>query len=124
MLSWGAGVRADTAEYPPDVGGSFWAANTYSQFRDRAIDSCDRAGCRITMAESSSSALNQTLDTIGKCKGLANYREWGRQVRQAFGLYAREMLKSLTEHFALRRPTRMEWLPGRWQTTSIPSCSF
>ena len=95
MLSWGAGVRADTAEYPPDVGGSFWAANTYSQFRDRAIDSCDRAGCRITMAESSSSALNQTLDTIGKCKGPANYREWGRKVRQAFGLYAREMLKVL-----------------------------
>ena len=46
------------------------------------------------MAESSSSALNQTLDTIGKCKGPANYREWGRNVRQA-GLYAREMLKVL-----------------------------
>jgi len=38
VLSWGAGVRADTAEYPPDVGGSFWAATTYTQFRDRAID--------------------------------------------------------------------------------------
>ena len=47
------------------------------------------------MAESSSSALNRTLDTIGKCKGPANYREWGRKVRQAFGLYAREMLKVL-----------------------------
>ena len=45
------------------------------------------------MAESSSSALNRTLDTIGKCKVPANYREWGRTVCQAFGLYAREMLK-------------------------------
>ena len=32
------GIRADAAEYPPDVGGSFWAATTYTQFRDRAID--------------------------------------------------------------------------------------
>ena len=47
------------------------------------------------MAESSSSALNWTLDTIGKCKGPANYREWGRKVRQASGLYAREMLEVL-----------------------------
>ena len=47
------------------------------------------------MAESSSSALNQTLDIIDKCKGPANYREWGRNVRQAFGLYARKMLKLL-----------------------------
>jgi len=38
VLSWGVGVRADTAEHPPDVGGSIWAATTYTQFRDRAID--------------------------------------------------------------------------------------
>ena len=95
MLSWDAEVRADTAEYPPDVGGSFWAATTYTQFRDRAIDILDRAGCRVTMAESSSSAINRTLDTIGKRKGPANYREWGKNVRQAFSLNAREMLKVL-----------------------------
>ena len=47
------------------------------------------------MAELSSSALNRTLDTIGKRKGPANYREWGGKVGQAFGLYAREMLKVL-----------------------------
>ena len=47
------------------------------------------------MAESSSSALNRTLDTIGKCKGPDNYREWERKVRQAFCLYAREMLEVL-----------------------------
>ena len=35
------------------------------------------------------------MDTIGKCKGPANYRERGRKVRQAFGLNAREMLKVL-----------------------------
>ena len=49
------------------------------------------------MAESSSSALNRTLDTIGKCRGPANYREWRRKVRQAFGLYPREMLQVLDE---------------------------
>ena len=47
------------------------------------------------MGESSSSALNRTWDTFGKCKGPANYREWGRKVRQAFGLYARDKLKVL-----------------------------
>ena len=39
--------------------------------------------------------IKSDLDTIGKCKGPANYREWGRKVRQAFGLYVREMLKVL-----------------------------
>ena len=38
VLSWGAGVPADTAEYPPDVGGRFWTATTFTQIRDRAID--------------------------------------------------------------------------------------
>ena len=38
VLSSGAGVRANTAKYPPDVGGSFWPSTTYTQFRDRAID--------------------------------------------------------------------------------------
>ena len=38
VLSWSAGVRVDTAEYPPDADGSFWATTTYAQFRDRAID--------------------------------------------------------------------------------------
>ena len=47
------------------------------------------------MAESYSSADNRTLDTIGKCEGPANYREWGRNVRQAFGLFTREMPKVL-----------------------------
>ena len=47
------------------------------------------------MADSTSPALNRTLDTIGKCTGLTNYREWGRKVRQAFGLYAFDMLKVL-----------------------------
>ena len=47
------------------------------------------------MAESSSCALNRTLGTVGKGKGPANYREQGRKVRQAFGLYAREILNVL-----------------------------
>ena len=47
------------------------------------------------MADSTSPALNRTLDTIGKCTGPTNYREWGRKVRQAFGLYALDMLKVL-----------------------------
>ena len=34
-------------------------------------------GTRGTMADSTSPALNRTLDTIGKCTGLTNYREWG-----------------------------------------------
>ena len=38
VFSWGAGVRADTARYTPDVGGSVWAATTHTQFRGRAID--------------------------------------------------------------------------------------
>ena len=37
VLSWSARVRANTAKYPPDVGGSFWPSTTYTQFRDRAI---------------------------------------------------------------------------------------
>ena len=28
------------------------------------------------MADSTSPALNRTLDTIGKCTGPTNYREW------------------------------------------------
>ena len=47
------------------------------------------------MADSTSPALNRTLDTIGKCTGLTNYREWGIKVREAFGLYALDMLKLL-----------------------------
>ena len=49
------------------------------------------------MADSTSPALNRTLDTIGKCTGPTNYREWGRKVHQAFGLYALDMLKALDE---------------------------
>ena len=30
-----------------------------------------------------------------KCTGLTNYREWGRKVRQAFGMYTFDMLKVL-----------------------------
>ena len=52
-------------------------------------------GTRDTMADSTSPSLNRTLDTIGKCTGPINYREWGRKVRQAFGLYALDMLKVL-----------------------------
>ena len=47
------------------------------------------------MAESSSSALNRTLDNIGTCKGPRNNREWGRKIRQAFGLYAPDLLNVL-----------------------------
>ena len=47
------------------------------------------------MADSTSPALNRTLDTIGKCTGPTNYREWGRKVRQAFGMYALNVLKVL-----------------------------
>ena len=47
------------------------------------------------MAESSSSALNQTLDTIGKCKGAEYFREWATKLRQALGLYAPDMLRVL-----------------------------
>ena len=47
------------------------------------------------MADSTSPALNRTLDTIRKCTGLTNYPEWGRKVRQAFGLHALDMLKVL-----------------------------
>ena len=35
------------------------------------------------------------MDTIGKCTGPTNYREWERKVRQAFGVYALDMLKVL-----------------------------
>ena len=37
--------------------------------------------------------IRDRLDTIGKCTGPTNYREWGRNVRHAFGLYALDMLK-------------------------------
>ena len=47
------------------------------------------------MAVSRSPASNRTMDTIGKCTGQTNYREWGRTVHQAFGLYALDMLKVL-----------------------------
>ena len=50
---------------------------------------------RDTMADSTSPALNRTLDTIGKCTGLTNYREWGIKVREAFGVYALDVLKVL-----------------------------
>ena len=45
------------------------------------------------MPDSTSPALNRTLDTIGKFTGPTNYREWGRKMRRAFGLYALDMLK-------------------------------
>ena len=35
------------------------------------------------------------METIGKCTGPTNYREWGRKVREAFGLYALQMLEVL-----------------------------
>ena len=47
------------------------------------------------MVDSTSPALNRTLDTIGKCTGPTNYRECGRNVRQAFGLYALDVMKVL-----------------------------
>ena len=47
------------------------------------------------MAESTSPSLNRTLDTVGNCTGPTNYREQGRKVRQAFGLYGLDMLKVL-----------------------------
>ena len=47
------------------------------------------------MADSTSPALNRTLDTIGKSTDPTNYREWGRKVRQAFGMYALDVLKVL-----------------------------
>ena len=49
------------------------------------------------MVDSTSPALNRTVDTIGKCIGVTNYREWWRNVRKAFGLYALDMLKVLNE---------------------------
>ena len=51
--------------------------------------------CIRDRANSTSPALNRTLDAIGKCTGPTNYREWGRKVRQAFGQYALDMLKVL-----------------------------
>ena len=68
------------------------------------------------MAESSSSALNRTLDTIGNCKGPANYREWGREVRQAFGLYAREIVRVLDE--ALRPQETDAGGVAAWETAN------
>ena len=47
------------------------------------------------MVDSTSPALSRTLDTIGKCTGPTNYRARGRNMRQAFGLYALDMLKVL-----------------------------
>ena len=47
------------------------------------------------MADSTSPSLNRTLDNIGKWTGPTDYREWGRKVRQSFGLYALDMLKVL-----------------------------
>ena len=47
------------------------------------------------MADSTSPSLNQTLNTIGKCTRPTNYRKWGRKRRQAFGLYALDILKVL-----------------------------
>ena len=47
------------------------------------------------MEDTTSPALNRTLDTIGECTGPTNYGEWGRNLRQAFGLYALDMLKVL-----------------------------
>ena len=47
------------------------------------------------MVDSASPALNRTLGTIGECTGSTNYRQWGRKVCQAFGLYALDMVKVL-----------------------------
>ena len=47
------------------------------------------------MADSTSPALNRTLGTIGKSTDQTNYREWGRKVRQALGMYALDVLKVL-----------------------------
>ena len=47
------------------------------------------------MADSTSPELFRTLGTIGKYTGPINSCESGRNVRQAFGLYAVDMLKVL-----------------------------
>ena len=122
MLSWSAGVWEGTDECPADVVGSFQAATKQvhttpsarvrvESFPARGVTGVCEAyasgakhslvgfsgclGTRDTMVDSTSPAVNRTLDTIGKCTGPTNYREWGRKVRQAFGLYALDMLLSL-----------------------------
>ena len=44
------------------------------------------------MTDSSSSAFDRTLASIGKCDGDGNYREWWPKIRQAIGLYRPNML--------------------------------
>ena len=48
-----------------------------------------------TMTDSSSTAFHRALDNIGKCKGAADFRDWGGGMRQAMGLHALEMLHVL-----------------------------
>ena len=47
------------------------------------------------MADSISTAFHRALDNIGKCKGAADFRDWGGGMRQAMGLHALEMLHVL-----------------------------
>lgn len=47
------------------------------------------------MAESSSSAFDRTLETIGKCEGYSNFREWEPKIRMAIGGYKPKMLAVL-----------------------------
>ena len=47
------------------------------------------------MAGSSSTAFHRALDNTGKCKGAADFREWGGEMRQAMGLHALEVLHVL-----------------------------
>ena len=47
------------------------------------------------MADSSSAAFHRALDDIGKCKGAADFHEWGGNMRQAMGLHALERLDVL-----------------------------
>ena len=49
------------------------------------------------MADSISTAFHRALDNIGKCKGVADFRECGGEMRQAMGLHALEMLHVLDE---------------------------
>lgn len=44
------------------------------------------------MTDSSNSGLNRALDSIGQCKGQANFREWRRKIRHAIGFYGPSLL--------------------------------
>ena len=47
------------------------------------------------MADFCCTAYHRALYNIGKCKGAADFREWGGGMRQAMGLHALEMLHVL-----------------------------